>query len=198
MGSVSLCRDEVNSSPHLPCQADPLSGSDGCCLAPHLNAGGVHPPQWCYPGPSNAWSPPVSSSPRSVILVVTPGLVVTGGPCRAAPLVPPLWWLKPGGLLAPGTVGVCGSMAAGHTWNSDSWREPPRGIRRSPALSTGSGPFIRGPHAAACQRLHGRLVGSTACGLVLRSLVGAIGWSQRPPGTPGVPPRPGALCAPSI
>ncbi|KAJ5159361.1 uncharacterized protein N7500_009012, partial [Penicillium coprophilum] len=59
-------------------------------------------------------------------------------------------------LLAPGTVGVCGSLAAGHTRNSDSWREPPRGIRRSPALSTGSGPFIRGPHAAACHRPHGR------------------------------------------
>ncbi|KAJ5860043.1 hypothetical protein N7534_005320 [Penicillium rubens] len=133
MGSVSLCRDEDNSSPHLPCQADPLSGSDGCCLVPLLSAGG--------------------GSPTAV----------------------------PGGLLAPGTVGVCGSMAAGHTRNPDSWREPPRGIRRSPALSTGSGPFIRGPHAAACQRLHGRLVGSPACGLVLRSLVGAIGWFQRPP-----------------
>lgn len=57
MGSVSLCRDEVNSSLHLPCQADPLSGSDGCCLAPHLNAGGDHPPQWWYPGPSHAGSP---------------------------------------------------------------------------------------------------------------------------------------------
>ncbi|KAJ5837234.1 hypothetical protein N7534_012128 [Penicillium rubens] len=68
MGSVSLCRDEDNSSPHLPCQADPLSGSDGCCLVPLLSAGG------------------------------------------------------PGGLLAPGTVGVCGSMAAGHTRNPDSWR----------------------------------------------------------------------------
>ncbi|KAJ5453209.1 hypothetical protein N7530_012930 [Penicillium desertorum] len=76
------------------------------------------------------------------------------------------------GLLAPGTVGVCGSMAAGHTRNPDSWREPPRGIRRSPALSTGSGPFIRGPHAAACQRLHGRLVGSPACGLVLEEFSG--------------------------
>ncbi|KAJ5807292.1 hypothetical protein N7447_011204 [Penicillium robsamsonii] len=41
-------------------------------------------------------------------------------------------------------------MAAGHTRNSDSWREPPRGIRRSPALSTGSGPFIRG---ATCRSL---------------------------------------------
>ncbi|KAJ5453366.1 hypothetical protein N7530_012833 [Penicillium desertorum] len=76
------------------------------------------------------------------------------------------------GLSAPGTVGVCGSMAAGHTRNPDSWREPPRGIRRSPALSTGSGPFIRGPHAAACQRLHGRLVGSPACGLALEEFSG--------------------------
>ncbi|KAJ5453344.1 hypothetical protein N7530_012811 [Penicillium desertorum] len=40
MGSVSLCRDEDNSSPHLPCQADPLSGSDGCCLVPLLSPGG--------------------------------------------------------------------------------------------------------------------------------------------------------------
>ncbi|KAJ5453291.1 hypothetical protein N7530_012885 [Penicillium desertorum] len=124
MGSVSLCRDEDNSSPHLPCQADPLSGSDGCCLVPLLSPGG--------------------GSPTAV----------------------------PGGLLAPGTVGVCGSMAAGHTRNPDSWKEPPRGIRRSPALSTGSGPFIRGPHAAACQRLHGRLVGSPACGLVLEEFSG--------------------------
>ena len=80
--------------------------------------------------------------------------------------------------MAPGTVGVCGSMAAGHTRNSDSWREPSRGSRRSSALSAGSGPFIRGPYAAACQRLHGRLVGSTACGPALRNLVGAIGWSS--------------------
>ena len=68
----------------------------------------------------------------------------------------PPWRLKPGGLLAPGTVGVCGSMAAGHIRNSDSWREPSRGSRRSSALSAGSGPFTRGPYAAACQRLHGR------------------------------------------
>jgi hypothetical protein len=47
-------------------------------------------------------------------------------------------------------------MAAGHTRNSDSWREPPRGIRRSSALSTGSGPFTRGPYAAACHRPKGR------------------------------------------
>ncbi|KAJ5837221.1 hypothetical protein N7534_012115 [Penicillium rubens] len=116
--------------------------------------------------------------------------------------------------LLPGASAVVtearGPFGARHRWSSvDRWPlaipetqipggEPPRGIRRSPALSTGSGPFIRGPHAAACQRLHGRLVGSPACGLVLRSLVGAIGWFQRPPGTPGVPPQPGASCAPSI
>jgi hypothetical protein len=54
MGSVGLCRDEDNSSQHLPCQADRLSGSDGCCLVPHLSAGGDHPPQRWSLGPSNA------------------------------------------------------------------------------------------------------------------------------------------------
>ncbi|KAJ5451807.1 hypothetical protein N7530_013041 [Penicillium desertorum] len=118
MGSVSLCRDEDNSSPHLPCQADPLSGSDGCCLVPLLSPGGARGPF----GARHRWS---------------------------------LW--------------IDGRWPSR---NPDSWREPPRGIRRSPALSTGSGPFIRGPHAAACQRLHGRLVGSPACGLVLEEFSG--------------------------
>ncbi|KAJ5181036.1 hypothetical protein N7449_012587 [Penicillium cf. viridicatum] len=77
MGSVSLCRDEVNSSPHLPCQADPLSGSDGCCLAPHLSAGGITHRSGVTRDPATL-DPPVSSSPRSVTLVVTPGLVATG------------------------------------------------------------------------------------------------------------------------
>jgi len=52
--SVSMCRDEDNSSSHLPCQADSLPGSNGCCLAPHLRPGGHHHPQWRPPGPSNA------------------------------------------------------------------------------------------------------------------------------------------------
>ncbi|KAJ5837253.1 hypothetical protein N7534_012147 [Penicillium rubens] len=53
MGSVSLCRDEDNSSPHLPCQADPLSGSDGCRLVPLLSAGGPGGPF----GARHRWSP---------------------------------------------------------------------------------------------------------------------------------------------
>lgn len=53
--------------------------------------------------------------------------------------------------------------------------------RRSSALSTGSGPSTRGPHVAANHRPQGRPVGTPACGLVLRGLVGAIGWSSASP-----------------
>ena len=84
MGSVGLCRDEDNSSQHLPCLADPLSGSDGCCLVPHLSAGGDHPPQRCLRAPATP-GPPISS-PRSVASA-TPGLGSYGGPSlRWAPV----------------------------------------------------------------------------------------------------------------
>ncbi|KAJ5451763.1 hypothetical protein N7530_012997 [Penicillium desertorum] len=113
-----------------------------------------------------------------------PGLVVTGGSRRVLPGASAVV-TEARGLSAPGTVGVCGSMAAGHTRNPDSWKEPPRGIRRSPALSTGSEPFIRGPHAAACQRLHGRLVGSPARGPVPEEFSGGNRMVSASPRTPG-------------
>jgi hypothetical protein len=45
----------------------------------------------------------------------------------------PLGWPKPGGPLASGADGVCGSLAAGHPFHSDTRGEPLRGSRRSPA-----------------------------------------------------------------
>ncbi|KAJ5453235.1 hypothetical protein N7530_012956 [Penicillium desertorum] len=83
MGSVSLCRDEDNSSPHLPCQADPLSGSDGCCLVPLLSPGGGSPTAVVSSGTQQRLIPPMTSSPRSALGPLgghsVPGLVVMGG-----------------------------------------------------------------------------------------------------------------------
>ncbi|KAJ5243558.1 hypothetical protein N7489_003654 [Penicillium chrysogenum] len=64
----------------------------------------------------------MTSSPRSALGPLgghsAPGLVVMGALAELLPGASAV----PGGLLAPGTVGVCGSMAAGHTRNPDSWR----------------------------------------------------------------------------
>ena len=70
MRSVSLCRKGELLSQYificavmsslvyiLPCQSDPLSGSDGRCLVPHLSAGGDHPPQRCPPPASSCHWP---------------------------------------------------------------------------------------------------------------------------------------------
>ncbi|KAJ5837243.1 hypothetical protein N7534_012137 [Penicillium rubens] len=144
----------------------------------------------------------MTSSPRSALGPLgghsAPGLVVMGALAE----------------LLPGASAVVtearGPFGARHRWSlwiDGRWPYPkPRFLEGSRPVGSavrrrcprGLDPSSEGPHAAACQRLHGRLVGSPACGLVLRSLVGAIGWFQRPPGTPGVPPQPGASCAPSI
>ena len=77
-------------------------------------------------------------------------LPASGSPCppAVAPRVYKMPWRvrssggvrRSGGRLVPGTDGVCGSLAAGQSRYLDSRGEPPRGIRRSSALSTGSGP----------------------------------------------------------
>ena len=76
---------------------------------------------------------------------------------------------SPGGFSPPGTAGVCGPMAAGH-----SPRKIPGGSR--PALytvfasvSAGSGPSTRGPYAATSPRPPGR-PGWFACGPVPEGL----------------------------
>src|SRR3954465_7998906 len=104
MGSVSMCRDEVKASLHIfhTRLVSFLVLKVDAFGAP-FSAGRHHPPQRCYPGPPNFM-----------------------GATR--------WWFRCGarspGAYVPGTAGVCGSMVADHTGNSDSWREPPRGIRR--------------------------------------------------------------------
>ncbi|KAJ5876533.1 uncharacterized protein N7529_002117 [Penicillium soppii] len=69
-------------------------------------------------------------------------------------------------------------MAAGHTRNSDSWREPPRGIRRSSACPRGPDPSPEGHMPQPDSARKGGLDGTPVCGLALRGLVGAIGWSS--------------------
>ncbi|OQD72965.1 hypothetical protein PENANT_c221G09601, partial [Penicillium antarcticum] len=58
------------------------------------------------------------------------------------------------GAYVPGSVGVCGSLVADHTRNSDSWREPPREIRRSSACSRGLVPSPEGrmPQPASARK----------------------------------------------
>ena len=81
----------------------------------------------------------------------------------------------------------------------DSWGEPPRGIRRSPASSTGSGPSTRGPYAAARLRPPGRPGGNTCVRTGAEGLSGGNWMAARVvPGTPGAPRRPGASCAPAM
>ncbi|KAJ5453278.1 hypothetical protein N7530_012872 [Penicillium desertorum] len=132
MGSVSLCRDEDNSSPHLPCQADPLSGSDGCCLVPLLSPGGVHPPH-----PGAFWRPaPLESVDRWPLAI--PETQIPGG---SRPVGSAVRRRCPRGL-DPSCEGHMPQPASAFT---GAWSDPLR--------------------ADWCWR----------------SLVGAIGWFQRPP-----------------
>ncbi|KAJ5453371.1 hypothetical protein N7530_012838 [Penicillium desertorum] len=192
-GSVSLCRDEDNSSPHLPCQADPLSGSDGCCLVPLLSPGGG------FTHRSGVIRDPATPDPPHDLLPAQ-CLGSPRGPLGARPgrYGGALAELLPGasaavtearGLSAPGTVGVRGSMAAGHTRNPDSWREPPRGD--PPFAGVVHGVWTLHPRAT-CRSLPApsRAPGRIPC---VRTGAGGVQRGQSdgfsvPPGTPGVPP----------
>ena len=107
------------------------------------------------------------------------------------------WRSKPGGRLAPGIAGVCGSLAAGHTRNSDSWGEPPRGSRRSPACPRGLVPPPEGRMPQPVGAREGAPAGSPACGPALRGLVGANGWSTVSPRCAGGAAAAGRSGAPS-
>lgn len=158
MGSESLCRGEVRPSP----RTSSLPGRSSlrvwwCCTRRgHTSLPGAIARRGhaaCAAGGPG----PICLSPygvRSVLrgAVRTPAVSDSWCPGPPTPRMHASRRPKPGGPLAPGTVGVCGSMAAGHTRHSDSGREPPRGSRRPSALSAGSGPFTRGPYAAACHR----------------------------------------------
>ena len=91
----------------------------------------------------------------------TPGVAVVAAPEARGPLGPRHRW----------------SLWTDGRWPRlilDSWGEPPRGIRRSPALSTGSGPSTRGPYAAARQRPRGRSDGITC----VRTGSEGLQWGQ--------------------
>ncbi|KAJ5675323.1 hypothetical protein N7462_008220 [Penicillium macrosclerotiorum] len=106
----------------------------------------------------------------------TPGAITRPGKPRHRPRPPdPVLarWCASGGRspggIPPGTAGVCGLMAAGH-----SPRKIPGGSR--PALytvfasvSAGSGPSTRGPYAATSPPPSGR-PGRIACGPVPKGL----------------------------
>ena len=79
-----------------------------------------------------------------------------------------------------------------------SWGEPPRGIRRSPVLSTGSGPSTRGPYAAACQRPRGRPGRITCVRTGSEGLSGGIRMVPASLGTPREPLTAGRLVRPFL
>ena len=69
-------------------------------------------------------------------------------PPPSAGVVPgPGWQSKPGGPRAPGADGVCGPLAAGQRFPSDSRGEVDRRSRRSPACLRPA-PSTRGPYAS--------------------------------------------------
>ena len=96
----------------------------------------------------------------------TPGVAVVAAPEARGPLGPRHRW----------------SLWTDGRWPRlilDSWGEPPRGIRRSPALSTGSGPSTRGPYAAARPRPLGRPGGNTCVRTGAEGLSGG-NWMAAP------------------
>ncbi|KAJ5458776.1 hypothetical protein N7530_010720 [Penicillium desertorum] len=193
MGSVSLCRDEDNSSPHLPCQADPLSGSDGCCLVPLLSPGGGSPTAVVSSGTRQRLIPPHDLLPAQC-------LGSPRGPLGARPGCY-------GGALAellPGASAVVtearGPFGARHRWSlwiDGRWPYPETRIpggsrpvgsavrRRCPR---GLDPSSEGHMPQPASAFTGAWSDPLRADWCWRSLVGAIGWFQRPPGTPGVPP----------
>ncbi|KAJ5112848.1 hypothetical protein N7532_000900 [Penicillium argentinense] len=109
--------------------------------------------------------------------------------------------------VAPEARGPLGPRHRWSLWMDGRWPhltprflgEPPRGIRRPPALSTGSGPSTRGPYAAANPRPPGRSGWNTCVRTGAEGLSGGNWMAARvTPGTPRVPRRPGAACAPSV
>ncbi|KAJ5180991.1 hypothetical protein N7449_012542 [Penicillium cf. viridicatum] len=79
--------------------ADPLSGSDGCCLAPHLSAGGItHRSGVTRDPPSNA---PRILLPAQCHPCGDARSGSYGGPCRCAPGAPPGWVTEARGPFGP-------------------------------------------------------------------------------------------------
>lgn len=119
----------------LPCQSDLLSGSDGCCPALHLSPGGNHPPQrYCLrpnePDPSHGKGRRDSGR----IAAVTEVRVPFGARQR---------W----------------SLWINGRWPYLKLRFLEGAAPRNPpfvGVPAGSGPFTRGPYAAARQRPQGR------------------------------------------
>ena len=161
-----------------------LSSPEASASFPARQAASPRPVVVRFPGiaPRPRWQPPAAGDGRPP------------SGARPRPRRP-----KPGGPLAAGTDGVCGSLAAGQRFRPDSRGEPLRGSRRSSACPRSLDPPPEGRMPQPAPARSGGQAGTPACGPALRGLVGAIGWPPRVvPGTPGAPRRPGASCAPAM
>ncbi|KAJ5453377.1 hypothetical protein N7530_012844 [Penicillium desertorum] len=192
-GSVSLCRDEDNSSPHLPCQADPLSGSDGCCLVPLLSPGGG------FTHRSGVIRDPATPDPPHDLLPAQ-CLGSPRGPLGARPgcYGGALAELLPGASAA--VTEARGPFGARHRWSlriDGRWPYPkprflegaaPRGSAVRRRCPRGLDPSSEGHMPQPASAFTGAWSDPLRADWCWRSLAGAIGRFQRPPGTPGVPP----------
>jgi hypothetical protein len=153
-----------------------LSSPEASASFPARQAASPRPVVVRFPGiaPRPRWQPPAAGDGRPP------------SGARPRPRRP-----KPGGPLAAGTDGVCGSLAAGQRFRPDSRGEPPCDIRCSPACSRGPvpPPEARMPQPASARE--GVLPGSPACGPVSWGAQwGQLDGRARVPGTPGASPRP--------
>jgi hypothetical protein len=153
----------------------------------------------CTPGTSPRWE--VVCRPGAPRSVVGLGAALLRRCCPGSPA------RRGASRVAPEARGPLGPRHRWSLWTDGRWPrlkpdsrgEPPRGIRRPPALSTGSGPPTRGPYAAASLRPPGRPGWNTCERTGAEGLSGGNWMVARvTPGTPGAPRRPGASCAPAV